>query len=61
MIVFPEASVYRAFTLTLAFQLQNGATLGRRVFELGPLLLRLALGPRLLHSKTNPDSNFKHS
>lgn len=57
-IVFPGASVYREFTLTLAFQLQNGATLGRRVFELGPLLLRLALGPRLLRSENKPRFKF---
>lgn len=45
--VFPDASVYGKFTLTRAFQLQNRGN----VSELGLLPLRLALGPRLLHSK----------
>lgn len=47
MTVFPDASVYGRFTLTLAFQLQNWGNMS----ELGLLPLRLALGPRLLHSK----------
>lgn len=48
VLVFPEALVYGEFTLTLAFQLQDGGDTGEKSLWIGAVDSQVGSGPKAL-------------